>query len=216
MAKAPLAGQVKTRLMPALSAEEAAALARALLLDQLVHLSAMANTDVYLAFTPSSERKVFQALAPAGICLFPQAGDDLGARMTHVFDTLYARGHRCMVLIGGDLAPVPLEILADAFALLDCAAERVVLGPSRDGGYYLVGCNKPAPEIFMDMTWSHDKVLAQTVAKLTQLPMDLKLLPCWFDVDTAEDLRHLQMLADPALRRALSNTLPLLRRLRFA
>jgi rSAM/selenodomain-associated transferase 1 len=212
MAKAPLEGQVKTRLTPALNAEEAARLARALLLDQLVHLSAIVDADLYLAFTPPPERELFQTLAPTGFRLFPQAGDDLGGRMAHVFETLYARGHRRMVLIGGDLVPVPLQIFTDAFAMLDCPSHRVVLGPSRDGGYYLVGCNKPTPEIFMDMAWSHDQVFAQTVERLTALQMDVQLLPHWFDIDTLDDLRHLQTLSDPMLRRALVNTLPLLRR----
>jgi rSAM/selenodomain-associated transferase 1 len=210
MAKAPLAGQVKTRLVPALNAEEAAELARALLLDQLAHLSTIAGTDLYLAFTPAAQRELFQALAPAGFWLFPQAGDDLGARMAHVFETLYARGHRRMVLIGGDLAPVPLPVFTDAFALLERSEHRVVLGPSRDGGYYLVGCNRPTPEIFMDMAWSHDQVLAQTVEKLTALQMDVQLLPSWFDIDTLDDLRHLQTLSDPTLKKALVNTLRLL------
>jgi uncharacterized protein len=120
------------------------------------------------------------------------------------------------VLIGGDLAPVPLQIFTDAFAMLDCPSHRVVLGPSRDGGYYLVGCNRPTPEIFMGMTWSHDQVLAQTVARLTALQMDVQLLPCWFDIDTLDDLRYLQTLSDPVLRKALATTLPLLRRFRFA
>jgi hypothetical protein len=213
MAKAPLAGQVKTRLMPALSADEAAALARAMLLDQLTHLLAMVDADLYLAFTPAAERALFRALAPAGCNLFLQEGDDLGARMANVFATLRARGHRGMVLIGGDLPPVPAEIFAEAFAFLDEQIRRVVLGPSRDGGYYLVGCNQPAPEIFEGMTWSHGHVLAQALAKLASLQIHSRLLPAWFDIDTVDDLRHLQANLNPVIERALANTLPLLRRL---
>jgi rSAM/selenodomain-associated transferase 1 len=213
MAKAPLAGQVKTRLIPALSAEQAAALARALLLDQLHHLSAITDADLYLAFAPATERGLFQELAPPGFRLFSQRGADLGARMANVFDTLYAGGHRNMVLIGGDLAPVPAEIFAEAFALLDNRLPRVVFGPSRDGGYYLVGCNQPAPPIFTGVSWSHGEVLAQALAKLASLEIDSHLLPIWFDIDTVDDLRHLRSVLNPALERALSNTLPLLRRL---
>jgi len=213
MAKAPLAGQVKTRLMPALSAEEAAALARALLLDQLRHLSAIADADLYLAFAPAEERGLFQELAPPGFRLLPQQGADLGARMANVFDTLHAGGYRNMVLIGADLAPVPWEIFAEAFALLDNQLQRVVFGPSRDGGYYLVGCNQPAPRIFEGMSWSHGEVLAQALAVLASLQIEAHLLPIWFDIDTVDDLRHLQSVLNPALERALSNTLLLLRRL---
>jgi hypothetical protein len=213
MAKAPLARQVKTRLMPALSADDAAAVARALLLDQLAHLTAIADVELYLAYTPAAERELFQELAPPGFYLFPQQGDDLGARMANVFDTLHARGYRNMVLIGGDLAPVPAEIFAEAFAFLNNELQRVVFGPSRDGGYYLVGCNQPAPRIFDGMSWSHDKVLAQTLNKLASLKIDWRLLPDWFDVDTVDDLRHLRATLNPELEKALANTLPLLRRL---
>ncbi|HEY7556519.1 MAG TPA: TIGR04282 family arsenosugar biosynthesis glycosyltransferase [Candidatus Binatia bacterium] len=213
MAKAPLAGQVKTRLMPALSAAEAAALARALLLDQLRHLAAIADADLYLAFAPATERGLFQDMAPPGFRLFPQQGADLGARMANVFDTLHGVGYRNMVLIGGDLAPVPLEIFAEAFALLENRLQRVVFGPSRDGGYYLVGCNHPPPRIFEGMSWSHGEVLAQALAVLVSLQIDAHLLPIWFDIDTVDDLRHLQSLLNPALEKTLPNTLPLLRRL---
>jgi hypothetical protein len=213
MAKAPLAGQVKTRLMPALSADDAAAVARALLLDQLTHLTAIADVELYLAYTPAAERELFQELAPPGFYLFPQQGGDLGARMANVFDALHARGYRNMVLIGGDLAPVPAEIFAEAFAFLNNELQRVVFGPSRDGGYYLVGCNQPAPRIFEGMSWSHGKVLAQTLDKLTSLQIDSRLLPVWFDIDTVEDLRYLQSVLNPPFEKALANTLPLLRRL---
>jgi rSAM/selenodomain-associated transferase 1 len=213
MAKAPLAGQVKTRLMPALSAAEAAALARALLLDQLRHLAAIADADLYLAFAPVTERGLFQDMAPPGFGLFPQQGADLGARMANVFDTLHSVGYRNIVLIGGDLAPVPLEIFARAFALLDNQLQRVVFGPSRDGGYYLVGCNQPTPPIFEGMSWSHGEVLAQALAVLASLKIDAHLLPIWFDIDTVDDLRHLQSVLNPAFEKTLPNTLPLLRRL---
>ncbi|MDH3444227.1 MAG: TIGR04282 family arsenosugar biosynthesis glycosyltransferase, partial [Deltaproteobacteria bacterium] len=146
MAKAPLPGETKTRLMPALSAEDAAELARALLCDQLAHLTAITDADLFLAFTPDSARPLFEELAPPAFHLFAQEGEDLGPRMTNVFEKLHAHGYRNMVLVGGDLPPVPLEIFAQAFALLNNPRRRVVLGPSRDGGYYLVGCNQPTPE----------------------------------------------------------------------
>jgi uncharacterized protein len=88
-----------------------------------------------------------------------------------------------------------------------------VLGPSRDGGYYLVGCNQPVPQIFQGMSWSHSAVLAQTRDKLASLKIDYHLLPSWFDIDTPDDLRHLRSVLDSPLEKALPNTLPLLRRL---
>jgi rSAM/selenodomain-associated transferase 1 len=214
MAKAPVAGQVKTRLLPALTPDEAAELSRALLVDQLNHLSGLNSAELYLAFAPEDARAMMTELVPPRFRLFAQRGDDLGARMNGVFDWLRAKGHRNMVLIGGDLAPVPLRNLAETFTALEVAGERVVLGPSRDGGYYLVGMNRLTPQIFDGMTWSHDRVLAQTTAKLSASRIEFQLLPTWFDIDTIEDLRELKSHIGPECRAAMKQTLDLLRHLR--
>jgi rSAM/selenodomain-associated transferase 1 len=213
MAKAPLAGQVKTRLLPALTAQEAADLSRALLVDQLTQLQELDATDFYLVFAPNEARSLMTELAPPCFCLLPQQGDDLGARMEAVFAELSQRGNKNIVLIGGDLAPVPLRYFAEAYAFLESSKKRVVLGPSRDGGYYLVGCNQPTPQIFQSMSWSHSQVLAQTRDKLTRLQIDYRLLPPWFDIDTPDDLRYLESILDAVLEKRMPNTLPLLRRL---
>ena len=189
MAKAPIPGTVKTRLMPFLSAAQAAALARALLIDQFEHLRTIRNADLYLAFTPIDANRLIRRLAPPRFAIFPQHGADLGARMQKVFATLFAKGHKRIVLIGGDLLPVPLSHFAQAFAYLDHPRPRAVLGPSRDGGYYLIGLNRSLPEIFIDMSWSHDQVLAQTLARLRALNAPTLQLPPWFDIDTVDDLR---------------------------
>src|ERR1051325_4642919 len=153
MAKAPIAGAVKTRLVPFLSAGAAAELARALLIDQLNHLSAIESADLYLAFSPHSAGPAMRQLAPARFELIPQTGGDLGARMENIFATLFAKGHERIVLIGADLPPVPLDYFAAAYDYLDGGDARAVLGPSRDGGYYLLGLNRRAPELFSEMTW---------------------------------------------------------------
>jgi rSAM/selenodomain-associated transferase 1 len=213
MAKAPLAGQVKTRLLPALSAEEAAELARSLLLDQLRQLEKLEAVDRYLVFAPDEGRELMEALAPSCFRLFSQRSDDLGSRMEAIFSQLFAAGHQNIVLIGGDLPPVPLGFFAEAYAFLRSSNQRVVLGPSRDGGYYLVGCNQPIPEIFHDMRWSHPEVLAQTRKKLTALNLDYHLLPSWFDIDTSDDLQYLRSVLDISLVTTMPDTLRLLRRL---
>lgn len=198
MAKAPIPGSVKTRLMPVFSALEAAALARALLLDQLEHLRALRNTDLYLAFTPPGARRLIRRLAPPQFEIFPQSGAGLGARMQKVFATLFAKGHKRIVLIGGDLLPVPLRYFTQAFTYLDAKKsrfrfdvpqQRVVLGPSLDGGYYLVGLNRELPVLFRRMTWSHGQVLAVTLARLRALKLPSLQLSPWFDIDTPADLK---------------------------
>jgi rSAM/selenodomain-associated transferase 1 len=212
MAKAPVTGEVKTRLLPAVTAEEAAELSRALLVDQLKHLQEFDAADFYLAFAPDDARLLMENLAPPCFRLFPQEGADLGARMEAAFKRLFDIGHRNIVLIGGDLPPLPLRYFAEAYAFLATSNQRVVLGPSRDGGYYLVGCNQPTPQIFQGMRWSHSAVLAQTQDKLASLKIDYHLLPTWFDIDTPADLRYLRFACDSSLEKVLANTLPLLRR----
>lgn len=213
MAKAPVAGQVKTRLLAVMSAEEAAELSRCLLIDQLAHLCGLAVADLYLAFAPAEARPLMKQLVPSAFSLLPQQGHELGERMTDVFESLFAAQYRNIVLIGGDLAPVPLNFLEEAFRLLESPAPRVVLGPARDGGYYLVGLNGPKPEMFAGMTWSHERVLAETRAKLASLDIEEHLLPVWFDIDTPEDLRYFQSALDSKLIGASPNTLNLLGRL---
>ncbi|MET0501956.1 MAG: TIGR04282 family arsenosugar biosynthesis glycosyltransferase [Candidatus Binatia bacterium] len=211
MAKAPVAGQVKTRLLPAFTAEEAAELARALLVDQLHHLQGLHATDGYLVFAPEEGRRLMEDLAPPCFRLFSQQGDDLGARMAAAFSRLFDMGHKHIVIIGGDLPPVPLGYFAEAYDFLESGNKRVVLGPSHDGGYYLVGCNQPTPEIFHGMSWSHGEVLAQTRDRLTAIKVDHHLLPAWFDIDTRDDLDYFRSRLDASLRKTMPNTLKVLR-----
>jgi rSAM/selenodomain-associated transferase 1 len=211
MAKAPIPGTVKTRLMSFLSAAQAAALARALLIDQLEHLRTIRNADLYLAFAPIDARRLIRRLVPPRFTIFPQRGADLGARMQKVFATLFAKGHKRIVLIGGDLLPVPLSHFAQAFAYLDHPRPRAVLGPSRDGGYYLIGLNRALPEIFVEMSWSHDQVFAQTLARLRDLNAPTLQLPRWFDIDTVDDLQRVFRRKRPE-QRAMKNMLRVLHR----
>src|SRR5258705_1318347 len=213
MAKAPIAGSVKTRLLPYLSAAEAAELARSLLLDQLSHLRAIETADLYVAFTPLQEEALMKQLVPAPFQLFLQSEGDLGVRMQNVFTQLFSKGHQAIVLIGADLMPVPLEYFAQAYNYLDGPDPGVVLGPSRDGGYYLVGLNRPMPAMFENMIWSHDQVFIQTVTKLADLGIEARQLPIWFDIDTPDDLQILMTREDDRQNVSMKNTLKLLRHL---
>jgi uncharacterized protein len=213
MAKAPLAGQVKTRLLPLCTPAEAAELSRSLLVDQLNHLLDFGRADLYLAFAPVDARLQMRQLAPPSFHLFPQEGDELGSRMAAVFEKLFRMGHKKIVLIGGDLPPLPPSIFDQAYAFLESATQRVVLGPSRDGGYYLVGCNQPTPRIFDGMSWSHGAVLAQTLERLAFLEIEYHLLPAWFDIDTPDDLRYLESALGDALEETMPNSARLLQRL---
>ena len=232
MAKAPIPGAAKTRLVPFLSPEEATELARALLIDQLHHLSVIENADLYLVFAPQEAEALMRQVAPASFQVFPQTDGDLGARMQNIFATLFTQGHKNIVLIGADLPPVPLGYFTQAFTYLDGKKspyhpplakgkrggfdgphQRVVLGPSRDGGYYLVGLNQRLTALFNNMTWSHDQVFSQTVSKLGALGVPFLQLPTWFDIDTPDDVRSLALGLETSSDSAGKHTLELLGRL---
>lgn len=213
MAKAPVAGAVKTRLVPPLTPAQAAEFYGALLIDQFDHLRHYAGAERYVFYAPASAGEVFRDLGGGNYVYLAQRGGDLGARMQHVFTELGRLGHRNTLLIGSDLPALPWAILDEGFAQLAPAKPRVVLGPSRDGGYYLVGMNRPTPEIFQQMTWSHDRVLAETQARLRALAVPFGLLPGLFDFDSVEDLRDWRDAKDTASSAAMPRTREFLKKL---
>lgn len=193
MAKAPVPGTVKTRLVPPLTYEQAAELYRALLLDQLRHLRTIDSVERYLAYAPADVEAMMREFGGADYRYMPQRGAELGERMKNVFDDLWQRGHKRIALVGSDLPALPTQIICQAFERIAGDERRVVLGPSQDGGYYLVGMNQATPEIFENMIWSHDQVLAQTTARLNALNVSFTMLPIWYDLDSMEDLERLRI-----------------------
>jgi rSAM/selenodomain-associated transferase 1 len=193
MAKAPLPGTVKTRLVPPLTQEQAAELYRALLLDQLRHLRTIGSVERYLAFAPADAAAIMRELGGDDYRYMSQRGAELGERMKDIFSDLWQRGHKGIVLVGSDLPALPTQLICEAFERIAGDERRVVLGPSRDGGYYLVGMNQATPEIFENMVWSHDQVLAQTAARLNALGVSFSMLPTWYDLDGIEDLERLRV-----------------------
>lgn len=215
MAKAPLAGEVKTRLVPPLSPQEAAGLSRCLLLDLLEELRSFRRADLFIAFTPAEQAALFDEMARGHFVCFPQKGEDLGERMNHAFTELSDKGYRNTVLVGSDLPVFPARFLEEAFAALQGPGESlVVLGPSRDGGYYLIGTNGPNREIFEGIPWGTNCVLSKTAQKLTHLGLIPHLLPAWFDIDTLGDLRYLVSMVDQTPGHFQRNTLGFLRKFR--
>lgn len=192
-AKAPVPGQVKTRLCPALTEDEAATLHGSFVLDTLERTKAAVGTfklkfDRFLACAPSSAHVFFRIMeARHGVTLLDQEGDDLGARMRHSFDQLFARGYQHICLMGTDVPSLPLTHYRDAFASL--ARHDLVLGPAQDGGYYLIGMTRPHPALFETIPWSTDQVLALTQQQAAAEGLKTALLPPWNDIDTLEDLQ---------------------------
>jgi hypothetical protein len=189
MAKDPRAGQVKTRLCPPLSPEMAARLYRCFLLDVLDLVGGVSGVDPLVAYTPPGARAVFAQLTRGRFGLVPQEGADLGARLENTFRELFGRGYDRVAAVSTDSPDLPPEILREAFRHLE--GSDVVLGPCPDGGYYLIGLSRLAPELFRDMPWSTERVVSETEARARRLGLRLARLPEWGDVDTAADLGRL-------------------------
>ncbi len=195
MAKAPGFANVKSRLQPPLTADEARALARAFLLDRLDGVVALSGVVPLLAFTPPAAASILRSLAPSGVGLLAQRGDGLGERLTCLFltclfDDLLAE-HRAALALDADSPTLPMTWVAEGAAMLADAVADVVLGPTEDGGYWSVGLRAPCPALFTDVPWSTDRVLETTLARARALGLRVRLLPRWFDVDTEADLKKL-------------------------
>jgi hypothetical protein len=214
MAKAPVPGRVKTRLCPPLTEEQAASLAHGFLLDALARARTLAAAALYLAYSPPDAEAIFQEIAGEGITCLPQEGDDLGQRMDRLSRRLLAAGHPAVAIIGTDTPTLPVSVLADALDRLAGGHADLVLGPSEDGGYYLIGMRRPLHGIFADIAWGGPTVLADTRERAAGLGLKVSLLQPWFDVDTPEDLARLRdaLRAEPAsaeqTRRCLEELFP--------
>lgn len=191
MAKAPRSGTVKTRLCPPLRAAEAAELARCFLLDAIERIAAVADVRPIVAYTPREARSELEAMAP-GLTLVPQRGGDLGERQAALVDDVLALGHRAALLIGADSPTLPPETIDEAVSLIMAPDVDVVVGPSEDGGYYLIGLRAPCPPLFQAMPWSTPAVLSLTLERARRLGMRAACLPTWYDVDTGADLARLE------------------------
>jgi rSAM/selenodomain-associated transferase 1 len=192
MAKAPKAGQVKTRLVPPLSQEEAAELYRCLLLDKILQVGTLSGVDPYLAYTPADARAQMASLAPQDFTLIAQAGPDLGDRLHRLSAALLKRGHPGVIIIDSDTPTLPSTYLLDALDQLQNRSTDLVLGPAEDGGYYLIALKRPCLALFDDIPWSSPAVFTETLRRASAERLKVATLPSWYDVDTPNDLARLR------------------------
>lgn len=198
-AKAPVPGRVKTRLAGRLGTRGAAALYQKLLHRTLriAHRARLCPIELWCA--PDARHGFFVACRREyGITLRRQCAGDLGRRMNHALNQTLAAGHPA-VLIGGDCASLGEAELRTAFGLL-AAGHEAVLGPAADGGYVLIGLNRPCPALFRGIAWSTPTVLAATRRRLRRAGMNWAELPPGWDVDAPADLRRLRRSSSPAAR----------------
>lgn len=190
--KNPIPGAVKTRLQTRYAPDQVAALYTAFVRDVLARAESIDIDQRVIAFDPPDAESEVRALFGGGEAQWqyvPQVQDDLGARMREALVQQLDAGASAAVLIGTDIPSLPTRHITRAFDLL--RAKDVVLGPSTDGGYYLVGISKPMPEIFEDVEWSTSSVLAQTIDRVQRAGHTLGLVPPYFDVDTPDELDFL-------------------------
>lgn len=187
-AKEPVPGQVKTRLCPPLGPEAAARLYRCFLTDILEEMGRLTRLRLALAYSPTGAQAYFNGLVPASVGLLPQEGADLGERMARAFDWGFAAGFDPVFLRGSDTPDLPGSVVRQGEKVLVAGGTQVVLGPSPDGGYYLVGLRAPHPELFRDLVWSGAAVLKDTLNQARRLSLTVRLLPEWPDIDDFDGL----------------------------
>jgi rSAM/selenodomain-associated transferase 1 len=195
MAKASLPGRSKTRLVPPLSYEQAAALNTAFLGDaaeNLLAASRQASIAGYMAFGPPGCEEFFRKVLPSPIGLIQAWVPDFGDCLFRAIDRTLAHGHASAVVLNGDSPTLPTSLLVETANVLAKPGDRVVLGPSTDGGYYLLGLKQAHRRMFEDVAWSTSRVADQTIARARELGLELHVLAPWYDVD---DVGSLQVLS---------------------
>ena len=191
--RVPKPGQTKTRLMPYLTGEECARLHWAFLQD-LGNIYASVDADLLVTYTPDPNWEMLKAVFPDAH-FFPQEGKDLGEKMNHALNLALSMGYEKCILTGSDLPLMNKAHLQSGFEALEQA--DVTLGPTSDGGYYLVGVKEESPFLFEKQTYGYGNVFENTLAAAKAAGKTCcPALPC-DDVDTPDDLKDLMNKLNP-------------------
>jgi rSAM/selenodomain-associated transferase 1 len=188
MAKAPRPGRVKTRLAGTLPAEAVLSLYRCLLDDTLALTESLDNVDVAM-MCPASDVDELTRLAGEGVRVVAQTGVGLAAGLTSVFARFAVAGQR-VIAFNSDSPHLPASVLEKAFE--DLASCDVVVGPTHDGGYYLVGANAPHPDLFNGEGMGTSSALETLLRRVRQLGLSMQFAETFYDIDIASDLSRLE------------------------
>jgi len=194
MAKASTPGSCKTRLVPPLTLEEAAALNTCFLRDvsaNILEAGRHRPIDGFVAYATPDSETFFRENLPKEITLFFPRAVGLGESLKQASVDLLAAGYWGICLINSDSPTLPTRILIDTAEVLLRNDDRMVIGPCRDGGYYLIGLNRRHDHLFEDITWSTDQVFRQTLARAREIGLPVTVMPEWYDVDDAASLDEL-------------------------
>ncbi len=202
MAKASTPGRAKTRLVPPLSFQEAADLNTAFLQDVAENLVAAdeqaraaqsAAIVGYAAYGPPGATDFFRRILPASIGLIEAWLPNFGDCLLHTIGQVLGRGHHSAVVLNSDSPTLPTALLVETATVLARPGDRAVLGPSTDGGYYLLGLKAAHARMFEDIAWSTERVAEQTLARAREIGLDVYMLPAWYDVDDVDALNRLDV-----------------------
>lgn len=199
MAKASHPGRTKTRLSPPLTPEEAASFNTAFLQDIAQNLAVAAEIESirgYMAFGPPGSETFFHNIIPADIGLIETWLPNFGDCLQHALAQQFHRGHQSACVLNSDSPTLPVSLLTDAARILAAPGDRAVVGPSTDGGYYLLGVKKVHARLFENIAWSTEHVALQTLQRANDIGLEVVLLPEWYDVD---DKSAFQILAGEVL-----------------
>ena len=192
--RVPKPGVTKTRLLPILSGEQCAMLHTAFLRD-LSSVYEQMDADLFVAYTNDPDWEMLKEIFPAARGFFPQSGADLGEKMYNALRFVLEAGYGKAVLTGADLPLMTGVHLESGFAALDGA--DIAIGPTSDGGYYLVGMKQPSRVIFENQSYGGSTVLENTLAAANAAGLSAALAMACDDVDTPEDLRNLMTRLSP-------------------
>lgn len=198
MTKAPRAGQVKTRLVPPLTPEQAAELNKCFLRDTAAaisaccHQCAVGNACGVAVYTPVGAEAIYADILPPDFLLTPQRGEGFGDRLSFAIEDLFNCGFQSVCLIDSDSPTVPALAYKQAVEKLSAPGDRVVLGPTEDGGYYLIGLKQPYSILFERIDWSTERVFEQTLQRAEEIGVSVEFLPIGFDVDDRASLVRLK------------------------
>lgn len=208
--KTPAAGSSKTRLSPPLRPEDCSAISACFIRDLASTIASLGgNVAPFAVYTPIGTESALRALLPPSFRLLPQREGEFGTRLTHAVADLLGAGHAGAILVNADSPTLPPSILQAAVNALQ-REDTVVLSPSFDGGYTLVGLSRAHPEIFADIPWSTSGVYRTTLQRAAGINVPVVNVPGWYDVDDHETLNLLKAelagerlpLAEPGLKGA--------------
>ena len=199
-AKEPLEGQVKTRLNSLLDSKTILSLYHHFLNDSIEKIDSIVEVDRFIGIASDPKTGYFDDVSRSyPVRLFVQEGSNLGERMRQAFQNRFEEGYKRVVIIGADSPTLPTAYIEQALQ----SEKDVVIGPSTDGGYYLIGMQGKVTDIFDGVAWGTDRVLSETLSVLKDRRAEAELLPVWYDVDLPEDLRflktHLEWMAHAGL-----------------